>query len=231
VKRQPQFAILMMRRPGSGKGYQCKPLEAEGWAHIGIGALLRAEARRTSRTGRLIRDCIATGGVVPDALVTDLLRNELKSAGAHVALDGYPRHKYQIAILNSMLGELTVVLPIYLSVTEAVASRRVKQRVVCPACDWVGNQDRAQLCGACGERMRRRDDDIDPLATERRLRLFRIETMPAIYEYARQGQLVVIDGNEAPCAVTQEIMMAVSRRMPGSSLIRPQVHAHSLREG
>lgn len=210
MKKQSRSVILMMGMPGSGKGYQCKLLEGKGWTHIGIGALLRAEARRKSRLGHLVRDCIAAGEIIPDSLVTDLLRNALKSVGTKVAIDGYPRHKDQIVILNSMLGQLDAVLPIYLSVTEAVASRRVKQRVVCPICDWVGNQNRDQLCGACGEGMERRGDDIDPLVIERRLRLFWIDTMPAIQEYARQGQLVVIEGNGAPSAVTQEITMAIT---------------------
>lgn len=205
----------MMGMPGSGKGCQCDLLEWKGWTHVSIGALLRAEARGKSRIGHLIRDCIATGGVVPDSLVTDLLRNALKSAGSRVVLDGYPRHKDQIVILDSMLGELSAVLPIYLSVTEAVAYRRVKQRVVCPVCDWVGNQNRDRLCGACGEKMKRRADDIDPLVFQRRLRLFRIETMPVIHEYARQGQLAVIEGDGAPSAVTQEIMTAI-KRLPGA---------------
>jgi adenylate kinase len=217
ARKQPQFAILMMGMPGSGKGYQCTLLEGKGWTHIGIGALLRAEARTKSRIGRLVRDCIAKGGVVPNGLITDLLGNAVKSAGTHIALDGYPRQKDQIEILNSMLGKLSVVLPIYLSVTEAVASRRVSKRVVCPACDWVGNQNSDQLCGACHERMERRDDDVDPLAVERRLQLFRVETIPAIREYARKGQLVVIEGNGPPSEVTQEIMLAITR-LPGASI-------------
>jgi adenylate kinase family enzyme len=212
VKKQPQFAILMMGMPGSGKGYQCRILEGKGWTHIGIGALLRAEARRKSRVGRRVRECIATGGVVPDGLVTDLLRDALKSAGTRVAFDGYPRHRGQIAVLNSLLGQLSSVLPIYLSVTEATASDRVKQRVVCPVCDWVGSRSRDKLCGFCGEEMESRDDDIDPRAVERRLRLFRIETMPTICEYACQGQLVVIEGGGTPSAVTHEIAMAISRK-------------------
>lgn len=215
----------MMGMPGSGKGHQCKILEGKGWTHISGGALLRVEARRKSRIGQLVRDCIAAGEIVPDDVITDLLRNALRSAGAQVVLDGYPRHKDQITILNSMIGQSSVVLPIYLSITEDVASRRVQQRVVCPLCDWVGDQNRDQVCGACCERMERRSDDIDPLVIERRLRLFSIDTMPTIREYARQGKLIVIEGTGAPSAVAQEIMMAITR-LQGNIDYAPNVAAY-----
>src|SRR5215510_7124275 len=86
--------ILLIGRPGSGKGTQATVIsEHFGIAHISSGDMLRHHVAKDTQLGRTVAGVMARGDLVPDAVVMDVLRRPVEAAaraGGYV-LDGFPR--------------------------------------------------------------------------------------------------------------------------------------------
>src|SRR5512133_1261086 len=86
--------LLLIGAPGAGKGTQAVRLaEQFGVAHISSGDLLRSHIQRETSLGRNVREYVARGDLVPDAVVMDMLRKPVvaaSEAGGYI-LDGFPR--------------------------------------------------------------------------------------------------------------------------------------------
>ena len=94
--------------PGSGKGTQAVRLEeAMHLKHLSTGDILRAEVAAGTPLGQRVRQIMATGDLVPDGVIVDIVRTRLPEAekGAGVLLDGFPRTEAQAKALDAMLEE------------------------------------------------------------------------------------------------------------------------------
>ena len=69
---------MLMGPPGSGKGTQAARL-AERYAvpHISTGDTLRAAVKAGTPLGRLVAETLASGGLVGDELMTEVVRERL----------------------------------------------------------------------------------------------------------------------------------------------------------
>jgi adenylate kinase family enzyme len=86
--------VILLGPPGAGKGTQARRLVAAlGLVPIGTGDLLRAAVAAGSSLGRAAEEHMRTGGLVPDALIIDLVRQRLDdlAPSAGVLFDGFPR--------------------------------------------------------------------------------------------------------------------------------------------
>src|SRR5215211_4760937 len=96
--------VLLLGRPGSGKGTQGAALsEALEIPHISTGDLLRSEIERRSPVGVAAERSVSDGHLVPDELVFEALRarlcrDDVRERG--FVLDGYPRSVPQAASLE-----------------------------------------------------------------------------------------------------------------------------------
>src|SRR2546428_9732681 len=94
--------------PGSGKGTQAARIEAEfNLKHLSTGEILRAEVARGTPIGKEAGRIMASGDLVPDGLIVDIVRARLPDAeaGAGVLLDGFPRTVRQAQALDAMLSD------------------------------------------------------------------------------------------------------------------------------
>src|SRR4051794_10886585 len=86
--------VVLIGAPGSGKGTQAVRLAARfGSAHIAAGDRLRAEVASGSALGIRLAGCLASGDLVPDEVVLDILWPSIVAAaraGGYV-IDGFPR--------------------------------------------------------------------------------------------------------------------------------------------
>ena len=72
---------MLMGPPGSGKGTQSVRIaERYSVPHISTGDALRAAVKAGTPLGRLVAETLASGGLVSDALITDLVRERLLAA-------------------------------------------------------------------------------------------------------------------------------------------------------
>ena len=122
-KKYADKRVFVFGPPGSGKGTQCALL-SKFMEHISTGDLLRAEVKKGSEVGKKAQDIMSAGGLVPDALVAELVQNTLAECkGKGYMLDGFPRTTAQATILKDLNIIPTVIIK--LSVPDAVLVDRV----------------------------------------------------------------------------------------------------------
>src|SRR5256885_11179550 len=104
---------MLMGPPGSGKGTQAIRLaERYEVPHVSTGDTLRAAVKAGSPLGRQVAETLASGGLVGDSVITDLVRERLGApeTAKGCILDGFPRTAAQAAALDRMLDPAALVV-------------------------------------------------------------------------------------------------------------------------
>ena len=187
-------AIVFFGPPGSGKGTQASRLAASaGILQISTGDLLRGHVTRGTALGAIAKPIMESGALVPDDLVTRMLKERLAGPDAKsgAIFDGYPRTVAQARSLEALLKETggRVDNVLFIDVPDAILVDRLLKR--------------ATLEG--------RSDDTKETIAER-LRVYREKTAPLADLYASAGVLVTIDGDRSVEAVAADVESAVARR-------------------
>lgn len=185
--------VIFFGPPGSGKGTQASRLAAStGLPQVSTGDLLRSHVAKGTPLGATAKPIMESGALVPDDLVTKMLKERLAEPDAKngALFDGYPRTVPQAESLDRLLaeagGKVDVVL--FVDVPDAAIIDRLVKR--------------AKLEG--------RADDT-PKTVAERLRVYREKTAPLAERYRKAGLLVTIDGNRAVDAVAADVAGAVQR--------------------
>ena len=185
--------VLLLGPQGAGKGTQGKLISAEyGLPHIATGDILRGAMAAGSELGRRVKPIYDAGGLVPDDIMIELIRERLAAddAANGFVLDGFPRTAVQAEALDEMLDEigrpLTVVLEFQLP--EQVSIERLTLRA--------GEEGRA---------------DDTPEAIRRRLALYHEETEPRIEHYRARGSLVGVPADRPIGTVFDEIQRVLEQ--------------------
>jgi len=217
--------IVLMGPPGAGKGTQAKRLtERFGMKHLSSGDILRAERSSGSELGRKLKTYMDAGELVPDEIVVEIMAGAIAAADAEggLLLDGFPRTVPQAEALDRQLARrrpLEAVLVI--DVPDARLVARIAGRRSCPRCGRVYHLEhlppaRPGRCDDCGGELRQRDDDTEAVVRER-LSAYHRQTAPVIAYYADAArELIRVDGDAPPEAVTERIVEALGARGLGS---------------
>ncbi len=191
--------VLVLGRPGSGKGTQCGRLaERLGVPHISTGDLFRATVALDTTLGRVMREYMDAGNLVPDDLVLDIVADQLGADGAArgFVLDGFPRTVPQAEQLLELLDPFGLDLAIELVVSAEIARERLTRRIVCGDCGRpTGPEVTDELgpCGECGGLLTVRGDD-DASTVTRRLALHDKLTGPLVAWLEEHHLLIRVDG-------------------------------------
>jgi adenylate kinase len=183
--------VLLIGPPGSGKGTQGDRLaERLGIEHLAAGDLLRAEVATGTPLGKRVADMMASGDLVPDAVIISLLMPRVLAANDAngYLLDGFPRSVEQ-AVEARKLAEIAAAGPdavIYLDAPREELVRRILAR--------------AEIEG-------RADDNPETVAN--RLRVFDEATRPLIEHYRERGLLHVVNADQHEDDVTSDILKAL----------------------
>ncbi len=181
--------IVMLGAPGSGKGTQAESLaESRGIPAISTGVMLRAAVEAGSELGGRVKDVMASGALVDDDLMAEVVRDRLAQSDAAngFLLDGYPRTASQAETLAAILKESGAELDhvIYLDVPEEELINRALLR-------------------------KRGPDDEEDVVRER-LTVYREKTEPLVAHFRAAGLLRHVDGNQEIEAVTAAMLEAIS---------------------
>jgi adenylate kinase len=182
--------LILLGPPGAGKGTQAKRLQdAHGYAQLSTGDMLRAAVADGTEVGKLAKDIMARGDLVPDDVVVGIIsdRIEQPDCAAGFILDGFPRNVAQASALDRMLDQKGMALDavVELGVDDAILIDRIETR----AAETQGGP--------------RPDDNAEAL--KKRLEVYHGQTAPLIVYYRDRGILKTVNGMADVETVSREI--------------------------
>jgi len=202
--------LILFGAPGSGKGTMGDFIQRDyHFLKISTGDILRSAIQQDTADGRKAKSFIESGGLVPDDLVIELVRQRLSRGdlkGGYV-MDGYPRTLVQAEALAAIPSESEKA--IFIEVTETEAVERLLSRLTCSVCGAIYNMrskppKKAGSCDLCHGRIERRADDNEE-AVRQRFQVYTERTMPVIEYYRGKNVLVRVDGAGAAALVYEKI--------------------------
>ncbi len=179
--------LLFLGPPGAGKGTQAALIsESNSYLHLSTGELLRQEVEKKTSLGIQVKEIINSGKLVDDALVLEIVKQNLSLSNQGWILDGYPRNIAQADSLNNVLNELNQPLEkvFYLNLNEETLVNRLLNRG--------------------------RTDDSEKIIRTR-LDIYRETTQPLIGYYQNLNILDYIDGDRDLKTISEDIKQKMAR--------------------
>jgi adenylate kinase len=213
--------ILLLGAPGVGKGTQAKELvKLWGIPQISTGDLLRSNVAQDTDLGRVAKEIMQRGELVPDSLVNEMVAVRLQqpdTANGYI-LDGFPRTLPQASWLDGRLTAQTASLPVVavsIHVDYNQLLRRITGRRICPVCQRIYNiytnpPQRDGFCDVEGAALVQRADDTEKVFTER-MRAYESQTAPVVEHYRSMGRFAEVAGNGPIAEIAAGIVAAVER--------------------
>jgi adenylate kinase len=209
-----ELNLVLLGPPGSGKGTQGERLQEDlRLPYYATGDILRAAVREETAIGRIAKEFMDRGDLVPDEVIVGVVAERVDSTEAAdgFILDGFPRTEPQAEALAVKLDELgrklTGVLLIDAGDDEVV--RRLGGRRTCKENGHVFHvefnpPEKEGICDLDGSELIVRDDD-EPDVIRHRLVQYHEKTEPLVKYYDSQSVLRRIDGAASPDDVGAEI--------------------------
>lgn len=195
--------IVLLGAPGAGKGTQAVLLAKDlNVAHISSGDLFRENIKEGTELGKLAKQYIDRGELVPDEVTIGMVRDRLSrpDCANGFILDGFPRTIKQADALNVVLKELgrSITDVPFIRVRERMLMERLSHRWTCRDCGAVFSYESLPPRDGCkksvctGELFQRSDDN--PETQARRIRVYEEQTAPLIEYYRARGNLREVNG-------------------------------------
>ena len=194
--------IIFLGAPGAGKGTQAAAVSRElNIPTISTGNLIREAIAQGTPVGKMAKDTIGRGQLLPDEIVVGIVKDKLKTVQGGYILDGFPRTVAQAEALYAMGEEIDKVINIYVP-DEVIVSRSAGRRY-CPGCGATyhvqynppKNENGVQVCTECGAKVAVRDDDKEEVVRHR-LEVYHEQTQPLEEFYETRGKLITVIGQE-----------------------------------
>jgi adenylate kinase len=214
---------VLLGPPGSGKGTQAARIASQlSVPHISTGDILRSAVKAGTPLGKQVAGIMSSGGLVGDALISDLVRERLAQpdTAEGFILDGYPRTAAQAEALDTMRSPDSLVVMLIDVPADAIV-RRMSSRRVCDSCaltqsvahDAVGEEH----CPYCGGDLIVRPDD-HPETVRRRLETYAETASPVVDYYRTRGGFGEVNGlqhaDRVTAALHAHMQRVISPRLP-----------------
>ncbi|XP_078605176.1 uncharacterized protein LOC144878458 isoform X3 [Branchiostoma floridae x Branchiostoma japonicum] len=207
--QRPANIIIVLGGPGSGKGTQCKQIEARyGYPHLSMGEILRAKIMENGQPQQkwgIITDTIQKGELAPTAdseeLEDFLLKVDIEYSmellkeklfehrdKPGVVIEGFPRTVDHMHMFHSIYGPASLV--IYLDCDETRLETRLLKRA---------------------EERKRLDDNVG--AVMRRLNFFKENNPHILMYYGAIGVLRKVEADRDSDAVFYDVAVTIDREL------------------
>lgn len=214
--------MIFLGPPACGKGTQTNRLaEYFNLPHVDTGSLLRAEIKSESENGKIAKQYIDKGQLVPVELVARIIKDRLaqKDCEEGYILDGFPRSAEQANMLTKINEELdgdkeVSFKAVYFDLDQEILISRIVNRRSCPKCGEIYNikfhpPKTEGVCDKCGTELTQRKDDNEETAKARFETYFR-ETAPLVDYYKNKEVLRTIDANGTIDEVWERLLKVVN---------------------
>ncbi|GKZ00731.1 hypothetical protein MPSEU_001025000 [Mayamaea pseudoterrestris] len=198
-KHQSHF-MLILGKPGGGKGTISEKIlkDFPMFHHVSTGDLLRQHVRANTPLGKEAKEYMATGELVPDSLMIDLVMDDATpylESGQSLLLDGFPRSLRQAQSLEKVAH---IDLVINLDIPTQIIVDRIADRWIHPKSGRIYSYSyKAPKAHGkddfTGEILVQRDDD-KPEAVRARLAAYDKITAPLVDFYNAQGVVKTFQG-------------------------------------
>lgn len=169
--------IVLFGPPGAGKGTQSEKLIAKyQLIHLSTGDIFRANIKGATELGILAKSFMDKGQLVPDEVTIRMLESEVNKYpdAKGFIFDGFPRTIAQAQALDIFLSKRGQSLSAVLSLE--VKEDELRQRLA----------ERAKSSG--------RPDDANPEVIQKRIDVYKNETLPLKDHFTAQGKYKGING-------------------------------------
>ena len=219
--------ILFFGPNGSGKGTQGAMIkERLNIPHIETGVIFRENISKGTELGKMAKSSIDRGELVSDDITIPMVLNRLKEEDCSNGwlLDGFPRNLNQAVRLNEALIREGIDADILIEILldREIAKKRIMGRRLCVNdnnhpnninIDAIRPDD--DRCRICGGELRKRDDDQDEDAIDKRHDIYydtENGTVAAVNYYKDLAEkngvpaIVELDGKNSVEEVTKELI-------------------------
>jgi adenylate kinase len=204
--------IILLGYPGAGKGTQARILsEKFALFHISTGDIFREAISANTPLGQEVSDYLASGRLVPDKLVLEIIKARLATETRGLLFDGFPRTVDQAQGLDDYFTarDQAIDAVLFLDADEEEVIKRLGSRRTCPKCRKIYNllsspPAKDELCDGCGEKLTLREDDT-PGVIRRRISVYKDQTEPLVAYYKGIGNFHRVRGGRTPEEVAAEI--------------------------
>lgn len=198
--------IIFLGPPGAGKGTQAERLIKDfGFIQLSTGDILREAVRNGTELGKKAKQYMETGQLVPDDIIIGIIKdklNELKDE--NIIFDGFPRTIPQAKAFDEMLVKegKEVDKVILFDVDDEEIINRLSGRRIAPKTGKtyhiIYNPPPPDI-----EVIQREDDKEEVI--KKRLEVYHTQTKPLVDYYRKKGKLVVVNANNPPNDVYNQI--------------------------
>lgn len=169
--------LILFGPPGAGKGTQsAKLIKKYSLLHISTGDLFRKHLKEGTPLGKLAKDYMAKGNLVPDQLVIDMVDDKIKNNPdiKGIIFDGFPRTTPQAEALDNLLAAkgAPIKVLVELVVPEEELKKRLAERAI----------------------SENRPDDAKPEVIANRISVYKAETVSVADYYQKQGKYSSVVG-------------------------------------
>ena len=220
--------IVLMGPQGAGKGTQAQMVaERFGLPIVATGDMLRDVARTETDLGHQVRELQATGQLVPDEILAEVVNNRTSQIDCcqGYILDGFPRTLPQARLLERIAqSQGYKILVIKIDVDRELLYRRLTGRRTCTKCGAIYHTEflpskQEGVCDLDGQALFTRSDDNEE-AIQQRLALYDEKTRPLLDYYGGSGRLIKVDGTGTPEEVFDRISEVISASGQQSAVAR-----------
>ena len=208
--------VIIAGAPASGKGTQCEMIVRElGLTHISAGDLLREQVSMGTENGKIAKEYMDRGDLVPDGVVIDMVKSRLAQDDAQAngwLLDGYPRSGSQASALEE--AGIRPKLFIVLEVPDEELIKRVVGRRLDPETGKIYHVVFNPPPKDIEARLTTRSDDTEEKA-KNRLATHERNVNAVVDNY--KDIICYIDGNRDKMEVFQDIRGQLSALVVASS--------------
>jgi adenylate kinase len=201
MKKNKQIVFLVFGPQGSGKSTQAKYLADDlKVPFFDAGNELRVFATKDDPESLEVHQMMLEGKFVPNRILKKLFVQfmETHDCGQGMVADGFPRNIVQVEVLVHLVEQHNWdVVGIFIDISDETAKERLSKRVILKN----------------GKKAIRQDDQ--PHIVEKRLALFKKETLPVVEYLDKRHALLRVDGEPSVEDVRAEVEDKVRKYING----------------